>query len=238
VAKPSIDQNLNQLFDAERSVRNLHDALAKLPPDELLDGLGTALEAALRLTDEAEASLRLVRIAALLGEHDGPRVVDGLVDVLGSEHPEARRAAGEELEELAFDRFKDVALGVERALKRLPVGSPALPELPYILAEIPEPGVAKLLYGFLHHKDPDAVAAAIEALVDLGDGGAKKHLEALRKDDRVVELADEGDGETSEVSLGELAEEAIGMLEAMGDDDGDGDGDEPHPNTLRRGGAP
>ncbi len=103
-----------------------------------------------------------MRIAALLGEHEGPRAVDALIDVLSSDHPEARRSAGEELEELAFERFKEVAGGVERALKRLPLGSPALPELPYLLAEIPEPGVIKLLGQFLVHSDPDAVAAAIE----------------------------------------------------------------------------
>ncbi len=209
---------MNELFDAERNVRRLHDELARLPVDELLDALAPVLSATLNLPDEDEASLRLVRVAALLGEHDGPRVVDGLIDILGSEHPEARRAAGEELEELAFDRFKEVAQGIERALKRLPVGSPALPELPYLLSEIPEPGVSKLLTKFLDHKDADAVAAAIESIVELGDASARPHLEALVGDERTVELADDGSDETTEVSLGELASEALDLL---GEDDGD-----------------
>lgn len=225
----SIDATLNELFDAERATRRLHDELAERPADELLDALEGSLTQALKEPREEEASLRLVRIAALLGELEGPRPVDLLIDVLASEHPEARASAGEQLEELAFDRFKEVAKGVERALKRLPVGSPALPELPYILAEIPEPGVMKLLGQFLQHADPDAAAASIEALVEMGDPGGAKLIEPLLGDTRTVELADEDvDGEGSEVTLGELAEEA---LEILSEDEGEADEDEP------RGGA-
>jgi HEAT repeat protein len=211
----AIDTTLSELFDAERNVRRLHDQLASLSTPDLLGGLSTALSAALREKNEDEASLRLVRIAALLGEHEGPEVVDALIDVLSSDHPEARRAAGEELEGLAYERFKEVAGGVERALKRLPVGSPALPELPYILAEVPEPGVLKLLGLFLQHKDADAVAGAIEALAELGDPQGIALLEPLIHDERTVELADDGGDSTSEASLGELAGEAIELLQSF-----------------------
>ena len=131
---------LEALFDAERAARRAHD--------ELLDAATRGRPAARSrrpratrstLDDEDEASLRLVRVAALLGEMQGPRVVDLLVDILGCDEPEARHAAGEALEGLAFDRFKEVALGVERALERLPEASPALSELPYLLAEVPSP---------------------------------------------------------------------------------------------------
>jgi HEAT repeat protein len=219
VAK-AIDKALSELFDAERNVRRLHDELVALPQNDLLEALSGALAAALREPNEDEATLRLVRIAALLGEHEGPRVVDGLIDVLSSDHPEARRAAGEELEALAYERFKEVALGVERALKRMPLGSPALPELPYLLIEIPEPGVLKLLGQFLTHSDPDAVAAAIEALAEMGDPAAIELLEPLVHDDRTVELADDGSDTTSEASIGELANEAIELLQSFeGEDD-------------------
>ena len=108
-----IDRSLSELFDAERTVRRLHDELAGVPSTELLDALTDAIAAALREPNEDEAALRLVRIAALLGEQEGPRVVDALVDVLSSEHPEARKAAGEEIEALAYERFKEVALAYE-----------------------------------------------------------------------------------------------------------------------------
>jgi HEAT repeat protein len=219
VAK-AIDRTLSELFDAERNVRRLHDELSSLPPNELLDALSVALAAALREPNEDEASLRLVRIAALLGEHEGPRVIDALIDVLSSDHPEARRAAGEEIEVLAFERFKEVAGGIERALKRLPLGSPALPELPYILTEVPEPGVVRLLGQFLAHPDADAVAAATEVIAELGDPAAIKLLEPLTEDTRTVELADDGSDTTSEASIGELAGEAIELLQSFeGEDD-------------------
>src|SRR6185369_4791393 len=115
--------------------------------------------------------------------------------------------------------FKEVAGGVERALKRLPVGSPALPELPYILAEVPEPGVVKLLAQFLAHRDPDAVAAAIEAIAEIGDPAAIKVLEPLVGDERTVELADDGSEATSEATLGELAGEAIELLQSFEGED-------------------
>jgi HEAT repeat protein len=220
--RQAIETTLNKLFDAERTARRLHDDLTAMPGDGLLDVLTDAIAAATRENDEDEAALRLVRIASLLGEHEGPRALDALIDVLASEHPEARQAAGEEIETLAYDRFKEVAQAIERALKRLPVGSSALPELPYLIAEVPEPGVPKLLSQFLSHKDPDAVAAAIETLVEIGDPAHAPLIQPLLDDKRTVELADDGgDDATSEVTIGELAEEALSLL-APYDDEEDG----------------
>ena len=150
----------------------------------------------------------------MLGELEGAEVVDLLIDILGEGEPEARHAAGEALEGLAYDRFKEVALGVERALSRLATGSPALSELPYMLAEIPEPGAVKLLGRFLQHADPEAVAAAIEALVELGDSSVVPMLTPLLKDKRVAQLEDEG-GEEGKITIGELASEARELLTEM-----------------------
>lgn len=222
-AQADLQTTLDGLFDAERKVRELHDKLAETPKDALLDVLAPAIEAAAKLDDEAEASLRLVRIASVLGEVEGPRAMDALIDVLSTDLPEARHAAGEAIEEAAFDRFKEVAQGVERALARLPEGSPALPELPYILMEVPEPGVLKLLEKFLAHKDADAVAAAIEVAADMGDPSLVKHLQKLQNDKRTVEMADEDSDEPSEVTLGELALEAIDLITNGESDEDDGE---------------
>jgi len=201
------------LFDAERAARAAHDELVDAEPDALLPLLEKATRDALTLDelDEDESSLRLARVAAVLGEMQGPRVVDLLVDILASDEPEARHSAGEALEGLAFDRFKEVALGVERALERLPEGSPALSELPYLLAQVPEPGVTKLLARFLAHRSADAVASAIEALVEIGDPSALPLLEALAGDERKVQLEDEG-GTEGEATIAELVAEARTLL--------------------------
>jgi HEAT repeat protein len=181
------------------------DLLDVLP---ILEG---ATRKAFALSDEEESTLQLVRIAALLGDMHGPAVVDLLVDILGSHEPEVRHAAGEALSGLAFERFKDVALGTERALARLPPGNPALAELPYVLAEVPEPGVSRLLARFLEHRDADAVASAIEALVGAGDSGAIPLLEPLAADTRRVQLEDEG-GTEGDATIGELVAEAKALL--------------------------
>jgi HEAT repeat protein len=202
---------LDSLFDAERAVRAAHVEIVDHDPKELLPALEAATKSALADGDEDERTLRLVRLSALLGELEGAKPVDLLIDVLGAEEPEARHAAGVALEDLAYDRFKEVALGVERALDRLPVGHLALPELPYLLADIPEPGVTKLLGRFLHHADGEAVAAAIESLAELGDPSAAPLLVALEKDKRQVQIEDD-EGLESKVTIGELAMEAREML--------------------------
>jgi HEAT repeat protein len=225
-------RSLTELFDAERKVRSLHGALAELPTPALIDALAAATSEALALDDEDETALRLVRLASLLGELEGPKAVDLLIDILGSEEPESRQAAGEALEELAFDRFKEVALGIERALSRLSLGSPALLELPYLLAGIGEPGVRKLLAKFLLHEDPEAVSAAIEAIVDMGDAGAAPLLEPLSSDARRVSLEDES-GDEGTVTLGELAREAVKLLGEL-EDPGE-QGRHPSPNGGKGG---
>jgi HEAT repeat protein len=202
---------LDALFDAERTARKLHAELVASPRADLVKQLREATRAALATKDEAEAALRLSRLAGLLGDLDGDEVVDLLVDILGSDSGEARVTAGEALEALAFDRWKEVALGIERAALRLPKGSPALTELPFLLAEVGEPGCVKLLGKFLGHADADAVAAAIEAIAELGDPTAIPLLAPLEKDGRQVQLDDEDAG-SERVAIGDLAHEARELL--------------------------
>lgn len=203
---------LAALFAAERAVRVTHAELAASPASELVPALARAMDEARALPDRAEASLRLVRVAELLGEAGGPEALDRLVDLMGETDPEPRVIAGEELEELAYSRFKDVAQAIERALGRLEPTSLALTELPYLLAEIPEGGAFALLRRFLSLKAPEPVAAAIEALVEVGDPGAVEWLKPLARDARVVSMEDDGGGS---ISLGELASEAMEILERV-----------------------
>lgn len=212
-----IRETLEALFDAERNARTLHADLLTLPPRDLVTELKAATKAALTKHDDdsSEGSLRLARIAVLLGDLDGDDAVDLLIDILGSESPEARGQAAEALEGLAFDRFKEVALGIERAVARLPKGSPALTELPFLLAEVGEPGCAKLLGRFLELPDAEAVAAAIEAMAELGDPAAIPLLAKIEKDPRQVQLDEEEGGGGERVALGDLAYEAREILEDL-----------------------
>lgn len=207
-----VPRTLSTLFEAERSLRKAHAELLRGDKKQLLSALESEARAALESGGE-EALVKLVRIAPLLSEIEGPGPVDLLIEMLGSDEPEARHAAGEALEDLAFDRFKEVALGIERAVEKLPAGNAALSELPYLLAEVGEPGCVKLLGRFLAHADGEAVAAAIEALVELGDASAIPMLTKLERDARQVDLDE--DGESGRVSIGELAAEAKQLLAEM-----------------------
>src|SRR5258708_1602810 len=115
----SIASQLASLFDAERSARKLHAQIVRAhsqggaATDALVAALRKETEAARAQKDPEEQALRLVRVAALLGDLHGGAVVDLLIDLLGGDEPEARHAAGEGLEGLAYDRFKEVALGIE-----------------------------------------------------------------------------------------------------------------------------
>ena len=207
----SLSLVLDALFDAERAVRQAHIELTDADPKDLLPVLDVALSASLTNEDEDERAVRLVRLAAVLGELEGPKPVDMLIDILGADDAEARHAAGVALEDIAYDRFKEFAVGVERALERLPAGNVALSELPYLLADIPEGGVLKLLGRFLQHADPEAVAGGIEAIVEFGDPAGMALLAPLEKDTRFVQLEDE-EGEEGKVAIGELAAEARQLL--------------------------
>lgn len=200
---------LHRLFDAERTVRGLHTELSGRGAALLKAAQAAFVEAQAPAISREERSLRLVRLAHLAGEIQAGGAVDLLVDILGDEEPEPRQVAGEILEDLAFDRFKEVALAVERALERLPDTNLALSELPFILSGVPEPGVLKLLAQFLKREGGDVVAAAVEAIVECGEPDAAKLLAPLRADKRVVTL-DEDDPQ--EATIGELAEEAFLLL--------------------------
>lgn len=213
MSKP--DALLHDLLSAEKSLRRLYRELAPLGGAALWPAIEKIVRSGVAAGDNEEAASQLVPAARLLGDLEGATTVDLLIDILESSSEEARSVAGEVLESLAFDRFKEVALGVERALQRLSPESLALSELPYVLASVPEPGVTKVLEKFLSHANADAAATAIEALVEVGDPSAAKAIARLHGDTRQVDLMGEDGGDGSLVSLGELADEAAALLSAV-----------------------
>ena len=211
--RAAVAKALADVFRLEKQSDDLRLEIASTPQDVALDAIASAMASAGTKNDALQI-LEMSTLAGILAHMRGGRVVDLLIDILGSEAPEVRHAAGTALEELAFERWKDVALGVERALSRLPDGSPALRELPYVLIEVPEPGVAKLLQKFFAHPDAEVVAAGIEASVEIGDPAALKAISPLESDPRTVEVEGDGDDTPALVTIGELAREARALLAA------------------------
>jgi HEAT repeat protein len=204
----TIQDQLNALFDAERSLRKAETSLLQNQPQELSALLSAAVKEAKELDDKDESRLRLERLADLCAQVPGPEMTDALIAILDDAAPSVRVQASEALADVGFERYAEVARGVERALTA-PL-SYALQELPWVLVELGEPSARKLIARFLEHKDGDIVASAVEALAELGDSASIKDLKKLEDDTREVDI--EGDEGEETVTVGDLAAEAIDAL--------------------------
>ncbi len=206
----SAKQDLEAMFEADRQLREAEARLLAVDDaEELAALLKSATDQAFAHTDARESAGRLMRLADLSAQVQGQSMADNLIRILNHDDPQVRVAAGEALRDFAYDRYAEVARAVEHAYETSTEG-PALEELPWILAEIGEPSAVPLIARALKHGNVDVVAAAIEALAELGDPEAIAPLQALTKDKRVVQL-EEGDASYSS-TLGELALEALGEI--------------------------
>jgi len=212
----SLSDELARIFDADRTMREAESILLRRAGhEELIALLERETAQALKMEDRKEGTMRLERLADLCAQVPGPRMTDALIAILSDEEPRVRVAAGEALRDLGYERYAEVARGIERALDGHASGL-AMSELPWVLAEIGEPSALPLIRRFLDHQSPDVVAAAIEALAQLQDLDAVRDLKRFVGDPRVVTI-DDFEHETK-TTLGELAEDALEMLgEASGD---------------------
>ena len=205
----ALDEQLRRIFEADREMRAAERTLLQKTSEELIALLVRATEEALRMADRTEGAMRLERLADLCAQVPGPQMTDALIDILDDPEPRVRVAAGEALTDVGYERYAEVARGVERALDADKAGS-AMAELPWILAEIGEPSALPLIRRFLQHTDPNVIATAIEALVHLGDPDAVQDLQGFLGDERNATI-DDFESETR-TTLGELAQEALTML--------------------------
>ena len=206
----ALADHLSRIFDADRAMREAESSLLKQKrSDELVTVLASATTEALSMDDRREATMRLERLADLCAQVPGPEMTDALIAILNDDEPRVRVAAGEALRDVGFERYAEVARGIERALDRGDAG-PAMSELPWVLAEIAEPSALPLIRRFLAHSDANVVAAAIESLSQLQEPDAVTDLRAFLDDNRVVTIEDFED--ETKTTLGELAQEALAAL--------------------------
>ena len=201
--------HLTAIFDADRALRKAEAQLVKADANALAELLALAVDEAKELTDDAEAELRLVRLADLCAQVPGQPMADALVRILDEENPAVRVQAAEALVDVAYDRYVEVARAIERSLDAGATG-PAMRELPWVLAEVGEPSAAKLISRFLTQETPEIVASAIEALAQLQDPSAIPALRKLQDDRREVTMDDGHEENTT--SIGDLASEAVEAL--------------------------
>ena len=206
----SLPDELQRIFDADRVLRSAESVLLrKKGSKELITLLERETENALQMEDRHKGEVRLERLADLCAQVPGPRMTDALIAILNDGEPRVRVAAGEALRDLGYERYAEVARGIERALDRNADGL-AMSELPWVLAELAEPSARPLIRRFLDHPSADVAAAAIEALAQLQDPDALADLERFVGDKRLVVIEDFED--ETKTTLGELAEDALEML--------------------------
>ena len=206
----SLSKELQRIFDADRTLREAEDELLRNKrADELVALLEAETKKALTLGDRQEGTMRLERLADLCAQVPGPAMADALIAILNDGEPRVRVAAGEALRDVGYERYAEAARAIERALDRGDAGL-AMSELPWVLAEIAEPSALPLIRRFLDHASPDVIAAAIEALSQLGDPDAADDLRRFVGDARTVLIEDFE--EETKTTLGELAEEALREL--------------------------
>ena len=212
----ALKDELQRIFDADRALRRAEAALLrKKRAQELSSLLDQETRNALGMEDREEGIMRLERLADLCAQVPGPEMTDALIAILGDDEPRVRVAAGEALRDVGYERYAEVARGIERALQREDP-SLAMSELPWVLAEIAEPSALPLIRRFLAHPSPDVIAAAIEALAQLQEPDAVKDIERFLGDTRTVIIEDFED--ETKTTLGELAEDALQILGPSADD--------------------
>ncbi|MGB5702025.1 MAG: HEAT repeat domain-containing protein [Polyangiales bacterium] len=206
----SLPDELQRIFDADRALRRAEKALLrKKRSDALVSLLEAETNHALTMEDRIEGTIRLERLADLCAQVPGPAMADALIAILNDGEPRVRVAAGEALRDVGYERYAEVARAIERALDRGESGV-AMSELPWVLAEIAEPSALPLIRRFLDHSSADVIAAAIEAISQLGEPDAAEHLERFVDDARTVTIEDFED--ETKTTLGELAKDALGEL--------------------------
>ena len=206
----SLPDELQGIFDADRALRKAESKLLRITGSkELVALLQAETRNALAMNDRREATMRLERLADHCAQVPGPQMTDALIAILNDAEPRVRVAAGEALRDLGYERYAEVARGIERALEQNADG-PAMSELPWVLAEIGEPSALPLIRRFLENENADVVAAGIESLAQLRDPDSIPDLERFLEDSRVV-IIDDFEEETK-TTLAELAADALEIV--------------------------
>jgi HEAT repeat protein len=206
----SLSDELQRIFDADRTLREAERLLLrKKGAGDLVALLEAETKKALTMEDREEAAMRLERLADLCAQVPGPAMADALIAILNDGEPSVRVAAGEALRDVGYERYAEVARAIERAIDRGDAGL-AMAELPWVLAEIAEPSALRLIRRFLDHPNPEVIAAAVEALSQLGEPEAADDLKRFIGDLRSVIIEDFED--ETKTTLGELARDALREL--------------------------
>lgn len=211
---PTAKDIIEQIVELDEKIAGLRARFEELPPQEQIEVLTAQFAKSIKKTSEDDpVSFHILRCAEMMGELDSPAVARALADGLGHENADVRLIAGDALHHMAEHGLDRIMPAVESALEE---GGLRAEEMPFLLVDIEEPEVVRIIERFLSSPNAEVVASAIEALAELGDSSAIGALEALRGDKRTVAV-DEDEASQADWTVGQLVEDAIEMLSSQED---------------------
>jgi HEAT repeat protein len=204
-------ETINEIVALDDKIAKLREQFAAFSGRERASVLGEMFKDETRKLGERDTlKPRLFRVIEMLSELDAPDAPRILGQGLEHDNPDLRMLCAEGLVEIGEDGVDRLMPLVEEAMSS---GGPKAEEMPFVVAELDDPKVAKILMRFLELKDINAVAAAIQALAERCETSALPALKKLEKDKRVVTYDDSCD-EGEQCTIGELAKDAVEMIES------------------------
>jgi len=174
--------------------------------DVLVDYFGQMLE---KHGENDTVEVGAIRVAEMILSQGSERAARCLGNGLGHANPDVRLLSGDALLHLAQDGLERIMPAVEDALEK---GGLRAEEMPFLLTDVDHPDVPRVLERFLAMETPDVVASAIEALAEYGDSSCVPSLKRIVGDKRKISV-EENDVEKDDYTIGQLAQDAIDMLE-------------------------
>ena len=197
-----------KIVELTEQTTDLMEKFGAFEPEDQESVLAEAFKSDIaKIKEEDEIPITLIRCAEMLVGVMTENVVKTLTLGLDHDNPTVRLLAGDAITHVAEENIELIKPAVEEVLKS---GGTAAEEMPFILTELDDPEVEKILERFLGHKNPEVVASALEALTEIGNPDIIPVLEKLVDDPRTVASdAEMGDEDTT---IGQLAKDAIAII--------------------------
>jgi HEAT repeat protein len=208
----SARQTIQEILGLDERISELRDTFEQYPREDQEQVLIASYKAMHdKLGENDPLPFGLVRITEMLINYDSPAVSKLLGAGLGHPNPDVRLLSGDAILHMTEEGLERIMPAVEDVLSEGGLGAE---EMPFLLTDVEDPQVPRVLERFLAQESADVVASAIEAIAEYGDPSSVAALEGLTDDSRLVSIDDSSDA--SEWTVGRLAEEAIEMISQDG----------------------
>jgi HEAT repeat protein len=205
----SAKELFQEIIDLDEKINSLREQFESCPLDDQLTVLSDVFRDGIaKLKEEDPLSMSLVRVTEMLCHIPSDSTAKIVGEGLDHSNPGVRLLSGDALLHMTDEGLGKIMPAIEDALAK---GGIRAQEMPFMLTDVDDPEVTRVLERFLKVPEPEVVASAIEALAEFGDPSALPALEELTKDDRKIEV-EEGGPEEGNWTIGQLALDAIEII--------------------------